>query len=104
MKWITRLIQAAGEELILDIRRGEFRTCLDEETDRARAGHQRPTPREDILHPRLRLQKQAVVDVVVGVAIARLVNDTAADVVLQVLTDAGQLVNDRDAESLEQLA
>ncbi len=42
---LPRLVEAAGEELVLDVGRGEALTGLGEEADRRRAHHQRAAGR-----------------------------------------------------------
>src|SRR5205823_11728106 len=97
-------VEAACEELILHIGRGQALAGLREETDRRRPHHQRAPPSEDVFEAGARLPDPAARDLVQGVAVARLVDDTAAEMILQIVADAGQFVHDIDAVPAQQVA
>jgi hypothetical protein len=101
---LARLVEAAGEELVLAIGRGEPLARLGEQADRRRPHHQRTAPPEDVFEAGLRLPHPAARDLVQRVGAARLVDDAAAEMVLQIVADARQFVHHRDAVLPQQRA
>lgn len=81
----------------------QARAGLHKQTNRPGAGHQCAPGCEDVLHAVVNPAQPAMVHFVHGPdrAIAA-VDDAAADMVLQILTDAGQIVHHRCSERLQQ--
>ena len=102
---LARLVETAGEKLILHIGRVRPARVL------ARTARSAPPPssarrggRATYSSPACSLPQPAARDLVHRVALARPVDDAGAEMVLQVLADPRQFVHDRDAVLAQQLA
>jgi hypothetical protein len=101
---LARLVEAAGEELVLAIGRGEPLAGLGEQADRRRPHHQRAAAAENVFEAGLRLAYPAARDLVQRVGAARLIDDAAAEMVLQIVADPRQFVHQRDAMLAQEFA
>ena len=104
MHRLAGLVEAAGEELVLHIGRGQPLAGFREQPDRRRPHHQRAAPAEHVFEPGARLPQPGARNLVQRVAVARLVDDAAAEMVLQIVADPRQFVDHRDAVLAQQIA